>query len=505
MQQAKQLHANVIVSGLEQQEFYLRKLITYFAIINPLSLNYAHFIFNRIESPSTYIYNIMIRAYSTSSQPQQALHLHYQMHKHGNPPDRYTFPFLLKTCSNLSDLRKGEETHSLLIRHGFDSDIYVQNSLIHLYGSNAKVRRARQIFDEMGVKDVASWTTLVSCYANCGQVDSARKMFDEMPNKSAVSFSAMIAGYVRSRRFREALELFRSSLISKIETSDSMIMGVLSACASLGALDMGKWVHAYIANRKGNSFDCRITTALIDMYFKCGSIDDAIHVFMGAREKKIGEWTAMISGMALHGHGKRSIDLFEDMSRVGIKPNVVTFVALLSGCAHAGLVDDGLRYFERMKSEFKIEPTIEHFGCVIDFLGRAGRINQAVKVIHDMPMEANAAIWGALFNACRIYRNVEIGQVAAKWLIREEPWNKAIYMTLLSLYRETGRWEDVKGVQREMNEVGCRKIPGCSLIEVNGVCNEFVVGDKSDPCAYDLCTNLGELVTEMEINRWEFT
>ncbi|KAF5176233.1 Pentatricopeptide repeat-containing protein [Thalictrum thalictroides] len=501
MQEAKQLHAHIIVSGLQQQEHYLRKLITFLAITNPFSIDYARVVFDRIHIPSTFIYNTMIRAYASSPHPQQALYLHYQMHKHGySPPDKYTFPFLLKACSNLFNLRKGEETHCQLIKYGFDSDIFVQNSLIYLYGSNDKIITARRVFDEMGVRDIASWTTLVTCYLNFGSVELARNVFNKMPKRSAVSFSAMIAGYIRKGRYGEALELFHNSQIARIEPNDSMIMSVLCACASLGALDMGRWVHSYISELKANKFDSRISTALIDMYFKCGSINDGVRVFSGTKQKQVGEWTAMISGIAMHGNGEICIDLFEEMVTSGVRPNLVTFVALLAGCAHAGLVNEGLRYFQRMKSEFRIEPTIEHFGCVVDILGRAGRINQALKFINEMPMEANAAIWGALLNACRVHKNVDLGQVAARWLIREEPWNGAIYMTLLNLYKETERWEDVEGVKQEMKDVCCRKNPGCSLIEVNGVCHEFVVGDRSDSCAFELCLKLGELIMELEEN-----
>ncbi|OVA13583.1 Pentatricopeptide repeat [Macleaya cordata] len=498
MQEAKQLHAHIIATGLQQQELYLRKLINFFAISNPSSLYYARMIFDQIENPSTFIYNSMIRAYSASPNPQQALILYNQMFKNGPSPDKYTFPFLLKACSSLLDLRKGEETHCQSIKHGFSSNIFVQNSLIHLYGSNAKINMAHKVFDEMCDRDVATWTTLVTCNASHGSIEIARRVFDEMPEKSVVSFSAMITGYVRKGRFKEALELFRDLQIEGLEPNDSTIMGVISACASLGTLDTGRWIHSYIRHRKGNRFDSRINTALIDMYFKCGSIKDATNVFVGAKEKHVGEWTAMISGMAIHGFGERSMELFEDMVRSGVKPNVVTFVGLLSGCTHAGLVKEGLMYFERMKSEFGIEPTVEHCGCVVDFLGRGGLIDQAVEFMKEMTMEANAAMWGALLNACKVHKNIKVAELAAKWLVREEPWNGAIYMSLLSLYGEVGRWDDVEKVKREMKEVGCRKSPGCSLIEVNGVCYEFVVGDKSYPPALQVCLKMEELIREVK-------
>ncbi|KAK9123272.1 hypothetical protein Sjap_012874 [Stephania japonica] len=206
----------------------------------------------------------------------------------------------------------------------------------------------------------------------------------------------------------------------------------------------------------------------------------------------------MIHGMATHGLGSKSVELFEDMVRSRIKPNVVTFVALLSGCTHAGLVDEGLRYYEKMKSEFGIAPTIEHYGCVVDLLGRAGLIREAVEFINQMPMLANAAVLGSLLNACRVHRNVEIGGFIARLLIKEEPLNGALYMSLLSLYGEAYRWDDVKKVKEEMKKVGCRKSPGCSLIEVNGVCYEFISGDESYRAISELCLRLALLGTAIE-------
>ncbi|XP_010259704.1 PREDICTED: pentatricopeptide repeat-containing protein At5g66520-like [Nelumbo nucifera] len=502
MQEAKQLHAHIIIAGLQQQELYLRKLITFFAISNPSSLSYARLVFSNIETPSTFVYNTMIRAYATSSDPSQALHLYNQMRRQGTQPDRYTFPFLLKACSVLSDLHKGQETHCHVIKQGFLSDIFVRNSLIHLYGSNSKIKIAHRIFDEMPHRDIATWTTLVACCANFASIELARKLFDRMPERSNVSFSAMIAGYIRHGWFKEALQLFRRMQIEGLVPNNSTLSSVLCACANLGALDLGRWIHSFICEREGNKFDCRIITALIDMYFKCGSIKDALQVFAGAKKKFVGEWTAMISGMAMHGFGQTSIELFEDMVSSGIKPNAVTFVALLSGCTHAGLVDEGLRYFQRMTAEFGIEPTIEHFGCVVDLLGRAGLIGQAIQFIRDMPVEANAAIWGALLNACKVHKNVDVGELAARWLINEEPWNGVIYLSLLSLYREAERWDDVENVKREMKEVGCKKSPGCSLIEVNGDCHEFVAGDKSHPCVLQVCLNLSQLVMEVKEHKY---
>lgn len=435
----------------------------------------------------------MIRAYAASSSPHQALDLYSQMHQHGQLLDNYTFPFLLKAVT----LDKGEEIHCQALKHGFCSNLFVQNSLIYLYGSNCRIETARKIFDDISYRDTASWTTLITCYANYS-VEAARYMFDRMHARSVVTYSAMITGYVRKNQFKEALELFRELMEADIEPNDATIMSIISACSNLGALDVGRWIYSYLQCKKEDQFDSRITTALIDMFFKCGSIKKALQVFENAKQKHVGEWTAMISGLALHGLGNELMEAFEEMVGSGVKPNSVTFTALLSGCAHSRLVDEGLQYFDAMKRKFGIDPKIEHFGCVVDLLVRAGLIDQGLKFIRYMPFKANAAIWGALFNACRVYKNVEVGEIVARWLIRDEPWNGAIYMGLLGLYTESGMSNEVEKVKEEMKEVGCRKSPGCSLIEVDGICYEFVVVDKSRPCAIEMCIILGKMVLEFK-------
>lgn len=374
----------------------------------------------------------------------------------------------------------------------------MQNSLIHFYGSNGRVDMANCVFEEMGYRDIATWTTLVTCYASFHSIELARRVFDEMPSRSVVSYSAMIAGYVRRNKFMEALELFGDLLRARMEPNDSTIMSVISACANLGALDMGRWIYSYVCQKRGGDFDSRITTALIGMFFKCGSVKNALKVFQEAKVKYVGEWTAMLAGLSMHGLGEEVIEAFEDMVSSGVRPNAVTFIALLSGCTHSGLVNAGLKYFDRMKIDFGIEPAIDHFGCVVDLLGRGGMVEEAFEFIQDMPVEANAAIWGALFNACRIYKNVEVGELAARWLIADEPWNGALYMALMGLYNDVGKWDKVAKVKGEMKDIGSRKTPGCSLIEVNGISYEFVVGDQCHPCTLEVCLNLGNVILEFD-------
>ncbi|KAF3774467.1 Pentatricopeptide repeat-containing protein [Nymphaea thermarum] len=400
----RQLHAHILTMGLFQLEVFLRKIITFCAVTDPCSIEYGRRVLAQIDCPSTYVWNTMVRGYASSPQPLKGIIVYNQMLRRGASPDAYTFPFLLKACSNSLSIHKSREIHCRAVKTGFDWNVYVKNSLIHAYS--------------------------------------------------------------------------------------------VAACAHLGSLEQGRWVHSYVQN-KNRTLDTRFNSALIDMYCKCGSTERAMLVFKLARNKDVTVWTSLISGLASHGFGRTAIQLFEEMKRSGVAPNDLTLVAVLSACTHAGLVQEGLSIFERIRSEFCIQPKIEHYGCMVDLLGRAGLIMEALSLIESMPMEPNAAVWGALFSACRIHGHAKLGGQVASQLLRDEPQNGALYMALMNLYNETGKVDDAEKVKRDMKKSACKKNPGCSVIEVNGACTEFIVGDESHPQALQVCSNLSRLAEEI--------
>jgi len=349
---------------------------------------------------------------------------------------------------------------------------------------------ARALFDKMPDRDLMSWNTVLNGYACNGEVESFEKLFDEMPARNVYSWNGLIGGYVRNGLFNEALESFKRMLmLGKQEgeggdvvvvPNDYTVVAVLSSCSRLGDLEMGKWVHVYAESigYKGNLF---VGNALIDMYAKCGVIEKALDVFNCLDVKDIITWNTIINGLAMHGHAADALILFERMKSVGEKPDGVTFVGILSACTHMGLVKDGFLHFQSMVDNYSIVPQIEHYGCMVDLLGRAGLIDQAVDFLRKMPVKPDAVIWAALVGACRMYKNVEIAEVALEQLIELEPNNPANFVMLSNIYKDLGRWEDVARLKIAVRDTGFKKLPGCSVIGCNDSVVEFYSLDERHP------------------------
>lgn len=386
----------------------------------------------------------------------------------------------------------GLAIHGAVTRHGFGTDRHVQSSLIHMYSSLGMVSHAHFIYSEIINPDMVIITSMLAALAESGEVDSARKMFDKMPERDTVSWNAMIAGYVHVGRSKDGLDLFGEMLNQGSKVNESTLVPVLAACAHLGALDQGTWVHAYI-QRNRLRLNVTLGTSLVDTYSKCGSVEKAMEVFWSMRERNVFTWNAAISGLAMNGAAKESLKLFELMESRGVIPNEVTFVGLLRGCCVAGLVQEGREIFSLMSDQYRIEPWHEHYGCMIDLYGRAGMLDEAVLFIHNMPIEPHASAWRALLNSCKMYNNVELGEYALNKITNIEANNDGAHVLLSNIYADNRNWKGVCSVRERMKEKGVRKEPGCSVIEVHGEVHEFFVRDKSHPRYGEIKSMLGEV------------
>ncbi|KAK7386588.1 hypothetical protein VNO78_26921 [Psophocarpus tetragonolobus] len=372
-------------------------------------------------------------------------------------------------------------------------DVVLWNVVVSGYIELGEMVAARALFDKMPNRDVMAWNTLLNGYACNDDVESFEKLFEEMPVRNVYSWNGLIGGYVRNGLFREALESFKRMLVLAegecggdvdldvaVVPNDYTVVAVLSACSRLGDLEMGKWVHVYSESigYVGNLF---VGNALIDMYAKCGLVESALHVFNGLDVKDIITWNTIINGLAMHGHGADALSLFEWMKRAGERPDGVTFVGILSACTHMGLVRDGFLHFQSMVDDYSIVPQIEHYGCMVDLLGRAGLIDQAVDFVRKMPLKPDAVIWAALLGACRMYKNVEIAELALQQLIELEPNNPANFVMLSNVYKDLGRWQDVARLKVAMRDTGFKKLPGCSVIGCNDSVVEFYSLDERHP------------------------
>ncbi|KAL9235190.1 hypothetical protein vseg_009977 [Gypsophila vaccaria] len=472
-----QLHSHLVVSGAIFDAFATSKLVSAFAT-RPSHLPYASRLLLHSPSHSTFMFNSLIKAYLDNGNPVSAVALCKQMAGFGYLPNNYTLSFVVGACVELRELGLGVMLHCQCVKLGWECYDFVRNGLIHLYAVCDAVELARRLFDEGDVKDVVSWTAVINGYLKAGRVWDARQLFDEMPTRNVVSWSAIISGYVQVGLFEEALGLFSEMQVSGFRPNHASLVGALTACASLGALEQGSWIHAYVGRNKVE-LDLKLGTALVDMYAKCGCIEMANRVFEDMPVKDVFAYTSLISGLSNHGMSGEAIEVFRRMQSQGISPNGVTFICVLAACSRMGLVNEGLEIFESMKKRYGIEPGVEHFGCLIDLLARGGMLQEAAELVRKMSMMPDSYVLGALLHACRVFGNVELGEEMVQQLMERGLDYSGVHTLLSNIYASSSKWDKVMKVREEMEVKEVRKLPGCSSIEVDGAVYEFGAGQKS--------------------------
>ncbi|KAF5194158.1 Pentatricopeptide repeat-containing protein [Thalictrum thalictroides] len=442
-------------------------------------------------------------------------------------PDNFTYPFLINSCATLGMIEKGIEVHGRVVRTGFVSYLPVSNALIDMYGKCELLDLSYRVFDEMSERDVVSynallgaharlgedmcgaqtvfsgmpvrnvisWNAMIVGYVNAGDMDSARGIFDKMPEKNTVSWTtmlvgytknaildmarvvfdsmpernlvswtAMITGYAQNGRPNEALSLFRRMETARMRPDAVTMTSVISASGQLGGSELAHWVESYV-DREGVERNEIVLTALLDMHAKCGNIEEACRLFEEIPCPDVFPYSALITGLASHGHGSKALNVFQRMQDEGVEPDYITFVGVLTACSHAGLVEDGLRFWESMVKDYRIEPGGDHYACLIDMLGRAGKLDEAHEMVKGMPMGPNAGALGSLLAACKTYGNIEIAESVCKQLIKLEPKNTGNYVLLSNLYASRERWDEARQVREAMKDKRIDKLRGCSWID----------------------------------------
>ena len=350
------------------------------------------------------------------------------------------------------------------MKAGFERFGSVQIGIVELCVSCLEMDDAKKMFGEMPRRDVIVWNLMVRGFCKAGHVDTGLHLFRQMSERSIVSWNSMISYLAQSGRDSEALGLFGEMREQGFELDDATVVTVLPVCARLGAVDVGKWLHSYADSIGLLKEVISVGNSLVDFYCKCGKLESASSIFNQMYRKDVVSWNVMISGMALNGEGQHGVKLFEEMVGRGMKPNDSTFIGVLACCAHAGLVGKGRDLFASMVLSHRIKPKLEHYGCMVDVLGRSGCVNEAHDLIRSMPVKPNAAIWGSLLSSCRTYGNVELAETALHELISLEPWNSGNYVLLSNMYAEEGRWDKVEKVRELMKEKCVKKAPGQSAI-----------------------------------------
>uniref|UniRef100_A0A0E0JQ76 DYW domain-containing protein n=1 Tax=Oryza punctata TaxID=4537 RepID=A0A0E0JQ76_ORYPU len=415
--------------------------------------SYARNLFDQIPEPTTFCYNSLIRALSSAAGAAPAADtvlVYRRMLRAGSPhPNTFTLAFTLKACAVVPALGEGRQLHSQAFRWGLEPSPYVQTGLLNLYAKCEEVALARTVFDGMvGDKNLAAW-------------------------------SAMIGGYSRVGMVNEALGLFREMQAADVNPDEVTMVSVIAACAKAGALDLGRWVHAFI-DKKGITVDLELSTALIDMYAKCGLIERAKGVFDAMVERDTKAWSAMIVGLAIHGLVEDALKLFSRMLELKVRPNNVTFIGVLSACAHSGLVNEGRRHWSTMQ-ELGIKPSMENYGCMVDLFCRSSLLDEAYSFVTGMAIPPNSVIWRTLLVASKNSNRFDIVESASKKLLELEPCNPDSYVLLSNLYASNSQWDRVSYMRKKMKENNVNVVAGCSSIEINGYLHKFVVSDDSHP------------------------
>ncbi|KAH0451092.1 hypothetical protein IEQ34_021784 [Dendrobium chrysotoxum] len=456
-----------IVTNSQLTPISFRKLID-LSLSSSSQPNLLFLLSQYVHLLDTNLFNSLIRSYTNSHRHLESTLVFTHMPKLGIPPDLFTFPPLLKSISHLYLPSLGVSVHGSLIKLGFSSHVF-------------------------------SATALVTMYSSLSRISDACCLFGEMPDRNSVSWNAMITGLVHNRKFKEAHRLFSEMISLGYELGEVTVVGALTACAHLGSLNQGIWIHNYVVQNRLR-MNVFVGTALVDMYMKCGEMKEAMKVFREMRVKSVFSWNALISGLAMNGRGEMAFEAFDSMIKENFKPDSVTFLALLCACCHQGFVEDGRRYFIAMERDFGLQPKIEHHGSMVDLLGRAGLLDEAHELIKTMPMKglrADAVIWRALLTACRIHGNIQLGKHAVQMLLDLDPDNSENYVLLSNLLVRDRRWNAVGKVREMMSRRGIAKLPGCSSIEINNTVYEFVVTSQFDK---DGMHDIYEMVTNMN---WE--
>ncbi|XP_008793555.2 pentatricopeptide repeat-containing protein At4g21300 [Phoenix dactylifera] len=523
-------------------------------------------LFDLMPQADLVAWNGMISGYVQHGLRNEALDLFYQMQAAGIKPDSITLASFLPAFSDLTSLKQGKDIHAYIIRNSVCMDAFLKSALIDIYFKCKDVRMAQKVFDATGAMDVVICSAMISgyvlngmnrdalgmfrwlleaqlkpnaitvssvlpacsclfalklgkelhgyilknafegkcyvgsalmdMYAKCGRLDLGHQIFTKLSERDTIAWNSMITSFNQNGQPKEAISLFRQMGSEELRYDCVTISSALSACASLPALHYGKEIHGFMA-RGSLRDDLYAVSALIDMYSKCGNLDIARCVFDSMQEKNEVSWNSIIAAYGTHGLVKDAVSLFQQMQNAGFQPDHITFLALISACGHAGQIEEGFRFFHCMTEEYGIAARMEHYACMVDLYGRAGKLDKALNFITSMPFKPDAGIWGVLLGACRVHGNIALADLASKQLFELDPCNSGYYVLMSNIHAVAGRWDGVSKVRSLMKERKVQKVPGCSWIEINNINHIFVAADQSHPDSSQIYLLLKCIILEL--------
>ena len=566
LEKGREIHGQVIVNGFEYNLFSMIGVMDFYVKCG--EIDDAYKVFERLSEKDLVSWTSLIAGYAQNGYPVRALDLFYRMQETGLKADSVTLVSVLPAVADIKDLRIGKSIHGYALRLGFESKLSVINVLLYMYLECGCERIARLVFEGMGNKCVVSWNTmidgyaqigkseeafatflkmldegveptriaimaaltacadlgdlergrfvhklvdrlkldfeasvmnsLISMYSKCKRVDISASIFENLKKKTIVTWNAMILGYAQNGCANEALNLFCVMQSQEVKPDCFTLVAVITALANLSVNRKAKWIHG-LAIRTFMDNDVYVATALIDMYAKCGAIRTARKLFDMMQERHVITWNAMIDGYGTHGLGKESIDLFNNMQKEAVMPNDTTFLSIISACSHSGFVEEGLHFFQSMKEDYGLEPSMDHYSAVVDLLGRAGKLHGAWNLIQEMPIKPGITVLGAMLGACKIHKNVELGEKAADKLFELDPDEGGYHVLLANMYASASMWDKVSKVRTAMDKKGLHKTPGCSFVELRNEVHTFYSGSTNHPQAkkiYAFLEALGDKIRD---------
>lgn len=488
-------------------------------------------VFDQMPFRDSVSYNTLITSFANNGYPGKALKVLARMQEDGLLPTEYSYVSALQACSHIVDFRHGKQIHGRVIVGNLVQNVFVCNAMIDMYAKCGDYDRARWLFDQMVNKNVVSWNLMISVYVkkgnpdeciclfdqmqlsglkpdqitvsnvlsayfHIGHIDDAKRIFDKLTDKDEICWTTMIAGYAQNGREEDALMLFGDMLHEDVRPDCYTISSVVSSCAKLASLYHGQVVHGK-AILMGVDHNMLVSSALVDMYCKCGVTSDAWVIFKAMPTRSVVTWNAMISGYARNGQASEAVALYENMLQVKLKPDNITFVGVLSACINDDMIQEGQRYFDSI-SEHGMTPTLDHYACMVTLLGRSGYINKAVEMINVMPHKPDYLIWSTLLSVSAMKGDIEHAELAAKHLFELDPLNAGPYIMISNMYAACGRWKDVAAVRSLMKINNAKKFAAYSWIEIENEVHRFVSEDRVHPEVEEIYSQLSSLITKLQ-------
>ncbi|KAK4853712.1 hypothetical protein QYF36_013460 [Acer negundo] len=536
LEEGKQGHAIAIIGGLELDNIFGSSILNFYSKVG--LIEDAELAFSIIVEKDIVTWNLLISSYVRHGLVEKALNMCHLMKSKNLRFDCVTLASILAAAADTSNLKLGKEGHCYCIRNNLESDVAVASSIVDMYAKCERIDDAKGVFNSITNRDIVTWNILLAAYADFGlsgealrifyqmqlegvspnviswnsvilgflrngQLNEAKDMFSQMQSlgvqPNVITWTTLIAGLAQNGHGNEAILVFQNMQEAGIKPTAASITCALSACKDMASLRNGRAFHGYVT-RHDLCLLTPIATSLVDMYGKCGNTHQAKRVFDMVLSKELPLYNAMISGYALDGQAGEALALYKHLQKEGIDPDNITFTNLLYGCNHAGLINEGLELFCSMISKHRVNPSMEHYGCVVSLLCRCGNLDEALRLVVKMPYDPDAHIIGSLLAACRAHQENELADYLSKHLLQLEPENPGNYVAISNAYAAAGSWNEVSKVRDLMKEKGLRKYPGCSWIQIGEEVHVFLAGDRSHSNTEEIYAILASLGMEMRFN-----